>query len=274
VNAEQWREAMRAWALPESILRAAPESPWGFPVEPFRSRVEQAKPGALSFSNRRALDALPEGGSVLDVGVGTGAASLPLHPRCARITGVDSSPALLAEFRRQARRMGVSARTVGGVWPAIARRAPIGDVVVCNHVAYNVADLAPFAAALTEHARRRVIMEITIRHPTAWMADLWQRFHGLDRPTRPDARDAVSLLRGLGLPVHRHAALQARGAGGFERREDAVAWIRRRLCLDAGRDDEVAEALGARLIHEDGLWSARPPEEPVVTIWWDIDRPQ
>src|ERR1700690_612433 len=151
---------MQAWALPESILRAAPEPPWGFPVAPFRSRVEQAKPGELTYSNRRALDALPPGATVLDVGVGTGAASLPLHPGCARITGVDSSPALLAEFRRQARRMGVSARTVGGVWPAIARRAPVADVVVCNHDAYNVADLGPFAVALTEHARRRVVMEI------------------------------------------------------------------------------------------------------------------
>ncbi len=271
MNAQQWREAMQAWALPESILLAAPESPWGFPIEPFRSRVELAKPGDLSYSNRRALEALPPGGTVLDVGVGTGAASLPLHPRCGRITGVDSSPALLAEFRRQARRVGVNVRTVGGSWPAVARRAPVADVVVCNHVAYNVADLAPFAMALTEHARHRVVMEMTIRHPTAWMADLWLRFHGLERPTRPDARDAVSLLRGLGLPVRRHAAFQSRGAGGFERREDAVAWIRRRLCLDAGRDDEVAEALGARLVNEDGLWSARPPAEPVVTIWWDAE---
>ena len=112
-------------------------------------------------------------------------------------------------------------------------------------------------------------MEITIRHPTAWMADLWLRFHGLDRPARPDAADAVSLLRGLGLPVHRHARLQTRGAGGFERREDAVAWIRRRLCLGADRDDDVIAALGTRLVNEDGLWAARPPAEPVVTIWWD-----
>lgn len=270
MSAQHWREAMQTWALPESILRAAPESPWGFPIEPFRSRVELAKPGALSYSNRRALEALPDGGTVLDVGVGTGAASLPLSPKCALITGVDSSPALLAEFRRQARRVGVAVRTVSGTWPSIARRAPVADVVVSNHVAYNVADLAPFVVGLTEHARHRVVMEITIRHPTAWMADLWLRFHDLARPMRPDARDAVSVVRGLGLPVQRHAALQKQSPGGFERREDAVAWIRRRLCLDADRDDDVAAALGERLVHEDGLWSARPPAEPVITIWWDV----
>ncbi len=262
---------MREWALPEALLAAAPESPWALPIEPFRTRAERAVPGAHTFANRRARDALPRAGSVLDVGVGAGAASLPLHPRCALIVGVDSAAASLTEFRRQARRVGMTSRTIKGVWPDVARRAPVVDVVVCNHVAYNVGDLAPFALALDAHARRRVVMEITQRHPTAWMADLWLHFHGLERPKRPNAGDAVSVLRSLGLPVRRHAAVQARGAGGFARREDAVAWIRRRLCLDPSRDAEVAAALGDRLILESGLWSARPPGEPVVTLWWDVD---
>jgi SAM-dependent methyltransferase len=270
MNAEQWRAAMREWALPEAILAAASASPWALPIEPFRTRAERALPGEMTFSNRRARDAIPPQGSVLDVGVGAGAASLALFPRCALIVGVDSSAESLHEFRRQARRVGVAARTVKGAWPAVARRAQAADVVVCNHVAYNVADLAPFAMALHAHARRRVVMEITNRHPTAWMADLWLRFHDLERPARPNADDALSLIRGLGLPVRRHAATQSRGAGGFARREDAVAWIRRRLCLDPARDKEVATALGDRLVHEDGLWSARPPREPLVTLWWDV----
>ncbi len=148
---------MRAWALPASILAAAPESPWGFPIEPFRTRVERAKPGALTYANRRALEALPMGGTVLDIGVGSGAASLPLHPRCSMIVGANSADASLAEFRRQARRVGVAARTVKGRWPDVQRRAPVADVVVCNHVAYNVGDLAPFVLALHAHARHRVV---------------------------------------------------------------------------------------------------------------------
>ena len=242
----------------------------GIPVEPFRTRVERVQAGELTYANRRALEALPPGGTVLDVGVGTGAASLPLHPRCSLIVGVDSSAALLAEFRRQARRVGVAARTIAGRWPDVERRTPVADVVVCNHVAYNVGDLAPFALALHAHARHRVVMEITRRHPTSWMADLWLHFHGLERPTRPDANDAVSLLRGLGLPVRRHSAARDRGAGGFARREDAVASIRRRLCLDASRDAEVAAVLGDRLVYDDGLWAVRPPSQPIVTLWWDV----
>src|SRR6202035_5495984 len=103
MDAAGWRDAMVEWAIPDCILKAAPESPWGFPIELFRSRAELATPGDLSYANRRARDGLPAGGTVLDVGAGAGAASLPLRPRYSLIVAVDSAPAQLAAFRRQAR---------------------------------------------------------------------------------------------------------------------------------------------------------------------------
>ena len=51
--------------------------------------------------------------------------------------------------------------------------------------------------------------------------------------------------------------------------DDAIAFIRRRLCLPADRDGELAEALGGRLVERDGLWSAGPLEHRIVTMWWD-----
>ncbi len=272
MSPEEWRAAMLQWALPESILAAAPESPWGFPTELFRSRAELATPGALTFANRTARDALPPGGTVLDVGVGAGAASIPLHSHCTVIIGVDSSAALLEEFQDQARRAGAVAEPIAGSWPEVAAQVPVADVVVCNHVVYNVADLAPFVVALSAHARRRVVIELTNRHPTAWMADLWLRFHALARPTRPDSDDAASLIRGLGFDVRRHAAVVPHRPGGFRRREDAVASVRRRLCLDAAQDEAVAEALGDRLARHGNHWSAAGAPEPLVTLWWDVER--
>jgi hypothetical protein len=50
-----------------------------------------------------------------------------------------------------------------------------------------------------------------------------------------------------------------------------VASIRRRLCLDAARDEAVAEALGDRLARDGDYWSAAGPLEPLVTLWWDMD---
>jgi hypothetical protein len=114
-----------------------------------------------------------------------------------------------------------------------------------------------------------VVIEITPTHPLAWMTDLWLRFHRLERPTEPTADDAEGALRDLGFDVGREDVERPSSPGGFQRREDAVGLIRRRLCVTPDRDDEVAEALGSRLAQHEGLWSAGPDTQRLVTMWWD-----
>jgi hypothetical protein len=146
------------------------------------------------------------------------------------------------------------------------------DVVVCGHVLYNVGGLEPFVRALDDHARRRVVIEITATHPLAWTAELWVRFHGLERPSGPSSDVAFEAIEELGIEVRRDHESRAPRAGGFERREDAVALVRKRLCLPAERDDEIADVLGERLTERDGLWAAGPAEHPLTTLWWDRRR--
>jgi SAM-dependent methyltransferase len=212
---------------------------------------------------------LHDGGSVLDVGVGGGAASLPLAGHAALIVGVDTSRDMLSTFDEGARAMGVEARTVEGAWPDVAPEVPDTDVVVCSHVLYNVSDLEPFVRALDAHARRRVVTEITASHPLAWMSQLWRRFHALERPSGPTADDAFDALAELGLSPQREDEVRTPLSSGFERREDAVALVRRRLCLPPARDAEIETALGDLLAERDGLWSAGPAEQTLVTLWWD-----
>ena len=267
---ERWASDLAGWGIPDEILQAAPESPWGFPPELLRRRAEIAAALEPTASIRRALEALPEGGTALDVGAGGGAASVPLAPRAARIVGVDTSPETLEGFVEEATAAGAVAETVVGRWPDVAPSVDVADVVVCNHVLYNVPELEPFARALDEHAHRRVVIEITATHPLAWMSDLWMRFHDLERPTHPTADDACEALAELGLDVRRDDELRPPRAAGFSDRADAVSLVRRRLCLQPERDDELAEALGPRLAERDGLWSAGPIEQRVVALWWDV----
>jgi SAM-dependent methyltransferase len=263
--AERWRDDLSRWGIPDEILRAAPESPWHFPVELFVSRAE-ASTGARTFSNRAAMVALPESGTVLDVGCGAGGASIPLASRAARLIGIDRSEEMLDAFRQQARRVGVDAQTVLGTWPDAADRSPSADMAVCHHVFYNAPDLPAFALRLTDHARARVVIEMTAEHPQSRLNPLWLRFHGIVRPTTPTAMDAVVVLREAGLDVKWQQWNAPRG-GGFRRKEDIVTWVRRSLCLTADRDPEVEEAIRDWIRERDGLYGFL--DRPVVTMWWE-----
>ena len=261
--------------MPPEILAAAPESPWGCPVELFRSRAQRAGSGEPTPTTVRALEGLPERGTVLDVGCGAGATSLPLAERAGAFVGVDTSPEMASAFRDAVQPLERDVATIEGGWPEVASSAPEVDVVVCGHVLYNVQDVVPFVRALDDHARRRTVVELTERHPLQWMNDLWRRFHDVVFPDGPTADVAERVLRDVGLAVLREQRTtdRGRGHGGFERREDAVALIRRRLCLPAERDGEIAVALGDRLVQDDeGLWSAGPADQTVVTLWWDAVR--
>jgi SAM-dependent methyltransferase len=264
---DRWREQLEGWAIPEEILAAAPESPWGFPVGLFRSRAARAGSRPATPSNLEAARSLPPGGSVLDVGAGGGAASLPLAATAGRLVAVDESPGMVASFLDAAAAAGVPAEGVEGRWPEVAGLVGPADVVVCHHVLYNVADLAPFAEALTGHARRRVVAELTERHPLVGLAPLWRRFHDLERPAGPGADDAMAALAAAGLEVDRRD-WESQDRLGFDDFEELVAFTRRRLCLPARRDPEVAQALLEQGTHQvDGVWVSGQARR-VATLSW------
>src|SRR5207247_2681433 len=57
---ERWGRLLRGREIPAEILKAAPESPWGFPAELFRRRAEAATIAETTPTTRRALEALPQ----------------------------------------------------------------------------------------------------------------------------------------------------------------------------------------------------------------------
>ncbi|HEY0399142.1 MAG TPA: methyltransferase, partial [Acidimicrobiia bacterium] len=240
-SARRWREDLDSWAIPPDILAAAPDTPWACPPGLFARAAEEAlaeRRSAPSPSLQRALEALSDGGSVLDVGAGGGAASLPLCPPAASVTAVDQSPGMLTAFAERAGQLKIDHAEVEGLWPAVAGAVGPADVVVCHHVLYNVADIVPFVLALTDHARQRVVVEITAEHPQSSLNALWQHFHGNVRPVRPTAADAAAVLGDLGLDVGIEE-FEAAPRWHDHDRAELVTFTRRRLCLPPERDAEI-----------------------------------
>ncbi len=200
---------------------------------------------------------LEGGGVVLDVGVGAGWSSLFLAPPATRLIGVDSDPAMLAAFADNCRERGVDYTVVEGAWPEPAGRLEVADVVVSAHVVYNVAAILPFVRALSSHARRRVVIECTAHHPTAWMAPLWEHFHDLRRPERPTGEDLLQLLRECGLAVH-VVWWDSLASPAETDPAELADFVTRRLCLPSARRAEVAEALRTIIRERQNL-----------TVWWE-----
>jgi SAM-dependent methyltransferase len=258
--AQRWAHHLAAWAVPDEILAGAPADPWVLPVDLFRPG--EGEP-ADAPSRTRAVEALPDHGTVLDVGCGGGRASVALAPPAVRIIGVDRSEAMLGAFAEAAGERGVTHEECHGDWPAVAPLTPVADVVVCHHVAFNVADLAAFVVALDGHAQRRVVMELTYRHPTTWLAPLWRRFWDLERPDEPTAELARDVVAEAG-PTAQLEMWEDVSTRGLLTLDPAarVAFVRTRLCLPAERDAEVAEALDDLPLSQ---------SRQMATIWWDAD---
>ena len=256
--AHQWSDDLAAWAIPAEILAAAPESPWIHPVEMFV--VEGTVPD--SPSHQRAREALPVGGSVLDVGCGGGRAALALVPPASLVIGVDEQQIMLDRFVTAATQQGVTSEVILGEWPDAAPRTPSTDVVVCHHVAYNVADLAPFLHGLAAHARRRVVLELPITHPLTHMAPLWREFWGLERPTGPTAHDALSVAAEAGIDARLETWVdEAFSARAKLTPEQQARFMRIRLCLPEDREADGAAFLAS---------APPPPPRETATIWWDV----
>lgn len=250
--AQRWRELLEARAIPEEIKAGAPRNPHAHdPTRFLPPATPQDTP-----SRRTALALLgDDGGTVLDVGCGGGAAGLALVPHVTHLTGTDHAADMLRVFERACAERDVAHRSVLGAWPDTAAEAGTADVVVSNHVGYNTVELGPFLAALGAAARRGVVVELHAEHPGAWLDPLWEKFHGLRRPAAATAEDVLAVLAEIGI----HPEVQRWSRPAQPRNPDAeVDFSLRRLCLPEQRRAEVADAVR----------SLGPRHRDLVTISW------
>lgn len=255
IASEKWKSDLEAWAIPEAIIDQAPESPWIHP--PVLFQIPQLID--LNPSHQKAFDALPDGGSILDIGCGGGIAAFAMGSKAALVIGVDQQSEMLDMFTDNANQRNIDSKVYEGFWPAVEKNVEVADVVVAHHVVYNVQEIVPFINAMSSHARKRVVLEMPQHHPLSNLSEAWKYFWKLDRPDNPTPQDLMNVLGEMGINAHLHLW---DGKLRQERNmDDAVRFTRIRLCLPASRDPDVRQFL-----------ENHPPSEtrPLATIWWDI----
>ncbi len=252
---EKWRTDLASWAIPEEILAQAEVPPWIHPVQLF------ALPEKIwdSPSHQLAREAMPQGGTVLDIGCGGGIAAFAISPPAQKVIGVDHQREMLDMFEANAHKRNLKVETFEGFWPAIADQVPNADVVTVHHVVYNVSEIKPFIEALISHAKRRVVLELPLVHPMTPRSNGWKYFWNLDRPTSPTADDLLKVLHEMGI----EANIEKFSAPILidETEDERIEYTRIRLCLPESRREEVVEFLKS----EPAVISRE-----LAVVWWDI----
>lgn len=267
--AARWRDYLEAWALPPALLAAVPESPYAWPADLYRRRRPADAGTPPGPTARRVLGLLPTGGSLLDVGAGTGRACLPLAALGHPVTAVERNQDMAVALREESAAAGLRVRVVEASWPESAATAGLHDVALCSHVVYDVPHLAPFLRALQDAARVGVVLEAGDRHPWANLIPYYRALHGLDRPDGPTAGvlvEVVAEVVGVEPEMERWIG-PARMP--FADTQELVGFYCRRLLVPAARAAEVADLLAPDVVERDG-WFSLGGEQVSVTLWWRV----
>lgn len=267
---EAWRGHLESWALPQTLLDAVEESPYGWPSQLFeRMRALDADQGRDSPTVALVDDILGEGGSVLDIGAGAGRLSIPLAARGHRVTAVESDEGMARALGVGADRERVEVTRIVGSWPQVAGNAHLHDIALSAHVVYDVAAIGPFLEAMHHGARRAVVIEITPRHPWTGLSRYYRALHGIDRPSRPTVDDFAAVVEEVvGMIPERRWWIETPSLR-FADMQELLAFYRRRLLVPPERSIEAAALLEPD-VHEtdDGWLFLGDPEREVVAVWW------
>lgn len=277
--ATRWRDQLLQWTAPPPEVSDRPPQVdtkpgtstdgWRVHADRFRT-LNQIVRGREEPLIRFLSPWLGPQVSVLDVGAGGGRFALPLAERVGQLTAVEPSEGMRTVLAEAMTERGLNVDLVPLRWPDAVDNVPTADLVICANVAYDVAELAPFVAALDRVARRRVAFFMTLSHPVGHIAQLWRQFRGWQVPTGPHYLDAAAVVYDLGIRPN-ITLVPVEPTMIFTDWDTAVAGYRNRLGLlpNAERDAALRTALAEMIDERDGRLVVRPRESQSAIIWWE-----
>ena len=188
---------------------------------------------------RAVAGLLPPGGSLLDVGAGTGRASLALAMRGHPVTAVEPNPEMAAALRDEAEAAGVEVRLIEEAWPAVAPGRP-ARCGLGGPRGLRRGRPGALPAGPARGARRGGVLEAGERHPWAGLAKYYRALHGLDRPDGPTADLLVAVVHEVLGVVPQVERWVGPARLRFADLQELVELYRRRLLVPIERTAELA----------------------------------
>ena len=266
--AASWRQQLEAWVIPSALLATVTESPYGWPEALWRRRAHSAvERGEVTPTTTRVEELAGRDGDILDVGAGTGRASLPLARSGHAVTAVERSESMLKGLRDLSE--GLPVRVVEGSWPEVADGVEPHAVGMCAHVVYDVPDLAPFLLALHQRAESGVVVELTATHPWTHLGPYYRSLHNLDRPSGPTVADFTAVVEEVvGVAPVVESWMRPPDLW-FESREEILELYGRRLLVTEARWPELDALLGPEIEEHQGRYRFGADQRQFSTVWWE-----
>jgi SAM-dependent methyltransferase len=208
--------------------------------------------------------------SVLDVGAGVGALTLPLARSVERVTALEPSPAMLEELRANLSRHGL-----GNVTCLAARwgEAEIGphDLILVANVAPIFQDLLPFVAAAKRLSPCAIALVRNVGSGAEkfYFGELYPLLLGRPYPPRDDYLRTVTQLHGIGI----YASVQIvayRFDQPFDDLQEAVEFWTHEMGLAEAEQLRRLRAFLETKLRRTGPGFLAPMHRQSAVIWWRV----
>lgn len=208
--------------------------------------------------------------SVLDVGAGVGALTIPLAKSVERVTALEPSPAMLEELQANiARHRLENVTCIPAAWGQAG--VPPHDLILVANVAPIFDGLLEFLSAATPLARRAIALVQNVGRGTEkfYLGELYPLLFGRPYPPRHDYLRSVTLLHSIGI----YANVQVISYDfdqPFEDFQEAVDfWKEQTRLEDPEQERKLIEFLQAKL-QRVGSGLVAPLRRQSAVLWWRV----
>lgn len=208
--------------------------------------------------------------SVLDVGAGVGALTVPLARSVEEVTALEPAPAMLEGLRANIVRNRLTNVTcVSAAWGETA--LPPHDLILVANVSSIFNDLLGFLTSAEPLARRAMALVQNVGPGTEkfYLGELYPLLLGRPYPGRDDYLRTVTLLHGLGIYADVRI-IAYHFDQPFEDLQEAVEFWKEQMRLTEPEQEQQLLAFLQTKLQRVGSGLVAPMQRQSAVIWWRV----